>query len=98
MRKRKIFIRCLFVSLFFQGFSPAHSIESSYSTFSFFLILSASVDLGQTVTYCGLKGMFLCESVPVQTAGAQCLVEELSLIWIEIPFFLRRVHWQFSPW
>ena len=36
--------------------------------------------LGETVTYCGLKCVFLCGSIPIQTVCAQCLWWE-SWLW-----------------
>ena len=49
----------LFISvslfIFFQEFSHACSIESSSSAFSFCLTFSASVNLSETATYCGLE-------------------------------------------
>ena len=45
----KLFIS---VSLFFQGFSLAHSIETSSSVFSFCLTFSVSMNLDETVTNC----------------------------------------------
>ena len=52
----KLFIS---VSLFvFLGFFSLVPIESSSSAFLFCLTLSVTVNLGETVTSCGLKGVF----------------------------------------
>ena len=61
----KLFIS---VSLFFQGFSLAHSIEINSSVFSFCLTFSVSVNLGETVTNCRgiLEGVFF-EGIPMQS-------------------------------
>ena len=53
-----------------KGFSLALSIESYSSAFSFYLTFSVSVNLGGTVTCCGLEGVFLCGSIPVWTVCA----------------------------
>lgn len=64
-------VNCIFLfHYFFQGFS-ALSIESSSSAFSFYWFLSASMNLGETFTYCGLEQMFLCE--------------RMSLYWLCVP-------------
>ena len=49
----------------FQGISLALSIMSCSSAFSFYLPFSVSMNLGETVIYCGLEGVFLCGSIPV---------------------------------
>ena len=49
------------VSLFFQGFSLALSVERS--SFLFYLTLSVSMNLGEIVICCGLEGIFLCRSI-----------------------------------
>ena len=66
-------VNCLFLFhyLFFQWFSIALTIENSSIAFSFCLTFSASVNLGETVIYCGLEWVFLCASVPMQTLCAQ---------------------------
>lgn len=69
-----------FVSLFFQGLSLALSIETSFSTFSFCLTFSTSINLGETVTYCSPKVVSLGGSIIIQTACTQCLWWE-SWIW-----------------
>ena len=71
-------------------FSLALSIQSSSSAFSFFLTFSASINLGETVTYCGLKGVFLYESIPLQVGGLdmmdtshmfpQCVLAAITLV------------------
>ena len=48
----------LFHYLFFQEIPLAVLIESSSSTFSFYLTFSISMNLGEAVIYCGLEGMF----------------------------------------
>lgn len=48
----------------FQVFSLALSIERNASAFPLFLTFSTSMNLGETVTYCGLAGMSLYGSVP----------------------------------
>ena len=67
----KLFIS---VSLFvFLGFFSLVPIESSSSAFLFCLTFSVTVNLGETVTSCGLEGVFWCGSILIQTACAQCL-------------------------
>ena len=68
-------VNCLFLFhyLFWGGFSLALSIKSSSSAFSFCLTFSAFMNLSETVTYSSLEGVFLCGSIPIQTACAQCL-------------------------
>ena len=73
---------------FFQGFSLALSIESSSSAFSFYWTLSASMNLGETLTYCGLEQMFLYENVPILTMCAQC---RWWVIWSGCYFSVRTV-------
>ena len=59
----KLFISVLLFFFFFQGFSLALSIESSSSAFSFLLAFSASINLGEIVTYCFHEEVFLCGRV-----------------------------------
>ena len=68
-----LFVNCLFLFwyLFSWGFSLAFSVESSSSAFSFCLTFSASMKLGEMVTYCGLEGVSLCGSVHIQSACTQ---------------------------
>ena len=55
----------MFHYLFFQGFSLALSTEGSFSAFLSYITFSVSMNLGETVISCGLKGVFLCGSIPV---------------------------------
>ena len=50
--------------LFFQVISLFLLIGSSSSVFSFYLTFSVSVNLGETVIYCGLEVVFLCGRIP----------------------------------
>ena len=50
----------LFVLLFFKRFSLSPSFGSSFFALSFYLISSVFMNLGETVIYCGLEGLFLC--------------------------------------
>ena len=88
----------LFHYLVFQEFSLVLSIESISSAFSFYLTFSASINLGETVTYYGLEGVSLCRGIPVQTVCAECLWWE-GWIWFEcLSWSFHRVCWQLSPW
>lgn len=84
----------IYVSLFFQEFPLAISVEVSSSAFLFCLTLCVSVNLGETVTYWGLEGVSLCGSVLIQTVWSLCLwwESELDLIWTQVIFFLRVYH------
>ena len=53
----------LFHFLFFQGISLVLLIGTTPCAFSFYLISSISMNLGETVVYHGLLGAFLCGSV-----------------------------------
>ena len=55
-------------SLFFGGFSLAHSVEISSSAFSFCLTFSVSMNSGETVTNCRgiLEGVFF-GGIPIQS-------------------------------
>ena len=67
-------VSCFSILLFiFQGFSLALSNESCFSAFSLYLSFSVSMNLGETVTYCGLEWVFLWGHVLMQTSSAQCL-------------------------
>ena len=67
-------VSCFSILLFiFQGFSLAFSNESCFSAFSLYLSFSVSMNLGETVTYCGLEWVFLWGHVLMQTSSAQCL-------------------------
>lgn len=59
----------LFICFIFSGFFLSLLTESDPSAFC--LSVSASKNLGQTVTNCCLKGLFFCEYVPKQAACAQ---------------------------
>ena len=48
------------VLLFFKRFSLSLSVGSSSSALSFYLISSVFMNLGETVIYCDLEGLFLC--------------------------------------
>ena len=48
------------VLLFFKRFSLSLSFGSSSSALSFYLISSVFMNLGETVIYYGLEGLFLC--------------------------------------
>lgn len=60
------------VSLSFQNIYLIILIGSSSSVFSFYLTFSASVNLRETVIYCGLEVVFLCGSIPVLAVCVQC--------------------------
>lgn len=67
----------LFFSEVFFFFFLVLSSESSFSAFSFCLIFSASMNLGETVAYCSFKGMFLYGNVPIETlCVCQCIWSE----------------------
>ena len=51
----------------------ALSVENSSSAILFYLTCSASMNLGETISYCGHTEVFLCESILMQAAHAQCL-------------------------
>ena len=53
--------------------SLALSVENSSSAILFYLTCSASMNLGETISYCGDKEVFFCESILMQAAYAQCL-------------------------
>ena len=91
-------VNCLFVSLCFFFFFPGvffFSLESSSSAFSFYLTSSVSMNVGETVTYCSLKGVFLCGSIHMQTLCPGSLERELDLMWMQVRSFLRMC-WQLS--
>ena len=48
------------VLFFFKRFSLSLSFGSSSSALSFYLISSVFMNLGETVIYYGLEGLFLC--------------------------------------
>ena len=47
------------------GISLVLLIGSDSSAFSFYLTFSVSLNLGETVMYCGLEVVSLCGSIPV---------------------------------
>lgn len=49
---------------FFKDFSLALQLSVAPSDFLFYLTFSVSKNLGETVIYCDLEELFLCESVP----------------------------------
>jgi len=51
----------------------ALSVENSSFAILFYLTCSASMNLGETISYCGHTEVFLCESILMQAAYAQCL-------------------------
>ena len=51
--------------LFFQGTPLILLIWSGSPARSFYLCFSGSMNLGETVIYCGLRGLFLCGSIAV---------------------------------
>ena len=53
----------MFYYLFFQSVSLALAIRSDSSPFSFYIFSSDSMNLEETVNYCGLEGLFLCANV-----------------------------------
>lgn len=55
------------------------------------------MDLGETVTCCGLEGVLSCGSIPIQTMCLVPSVWELGLTWMQVMSVLR-VCWQLSPW
>ena len=70
------------VSLFFSGLFSCSFNWEYFLCFSFYWTLSASMNLGETFTYCGLEQMFLCENVPILTMCAQCLWWVTDLKWM----------------
>lgn len=53
--------------MFFQEFSLVLSIKANPSVFSFCLIPSVPMKLGETVACLGLEGLSLCGNFPVQS-------------------------------
>ena len=63
-----------FIICFFRVFFSCSNWEQFLCIFFFFcLTFSVTVNLGETFTSCGLKGVFWCGSILIQTACAQCL-------------------------
>ena len=79
----------LFYCLFFQGVSLALSTKIISSVFSFNLIFSAFMNLGETVNYCSLEGVLFC----VRHFYTNCLCstpleERLDLTYMQVASFL----------
>ena len=65
--------------------SPTESKRLLYTSVSF------------AVSYCSLEGIFLCESVSIQTMQPTLLVRDLNSIWMKLTFFVR-LRWQLWSW